>query len=52
MSTEATDVLILGTGVAGCTAALAAARAGAHVTLVTRAGDPESSNTFSPRVGS
>ncbi len=46
MSTEATDVLILGTGVAGCTAALAAARAGAHVTLVTRAGDPESSNTF------
>jgi L-aspartate oxidase len=46
MSSESTDVLILGTGVAGCTAALAAARAGAQVTLVTRSDDPEASNTF------
>jgi len=43
---EATDVLVLGTGVAGCTAALAAARAGARVTLVTRSENPEASNTY------
>ena len=30
-----TDVLVLGTGVAGCAAALAAARGGAAVTIVT-----------------
>lgn len=41
-----TDLLILGTGVAGCTAALAAAREGARVTLVTRSADVEASNTF------
>jgi L-aspartate oxidase len=44
--TETTGVLVLGTGVAGCAAALAASRAGADVTLVTRAPDAESSNTF------
>ena len=43
---ETTGVLVLGTGVAGTAAALAAARAGADVTLVTRAPDAESSNTF------
>ena len=43
---DATDVLVLGTGVAGCTAALAAAREGARVTLVTRAAEPQVSNTF------
>ena len=43
---DATDVLILGTGVAGCTAAIAAARSGADVTLVTRSPDPEASNTL------
>ena len=37
MSPEPTDVLVLGTGVAGCAAALAAARGGASVTIVTRA---------------
>ena len=37
MSAEPTDVLVLGTGVAGCAAALAAARDGASVTIVTRA---------------
>jgi L-aspartate oxidase len=46
MSTETIDVLVLGTGVAGCTAALAAARAGASVTIVTRAEEARESNTF------
>jgi len=41
-----TDVLVLGTGVAGCTAALSAARAGASVTIVTRSENPEVSNTY------
>ena len=39
-------VLVLGTGVAGCAAALAAAREGADVVLVTRAREPAESNTF------
>ena len=43
---EETEVLVLGTGIAGCSAALAAAREGASVTLVTRAKEPEASNTF------
>ena len=43
---EPVDVLVLGTGVAGCTAALAAARAGASVTIVTRSGEAEASNTL------
>jgi L-aspartate oxidase len=46
MSVETTDVLVLGTGVAGCTAALAAARGGASVTIVTRADEARESNTF------
>ena len=43
---ETVEVLVLGTGVAGCTAALAAAREGADVVLVTRAREPAESNTF------
>jgi L-aspartate oxidase len=43
---DATEVLVLGTGVAGCAAALAAAREGVEVTLVTRAHEPFESNTF------
>jgi L-aspartate oxidase len=46
MSSEIADVLILGTGIAGCAAALAAARDGASVTLVTRAEDASETNTF------
>ncbi len=46
MSRDVADVLVLGTGVAGCTAALAAARGGARVTLVTRSENPEASNTY------
>ncbi len=46
MSKAAADVLILGSGVAGCTAALAAAREGASVTIVTRSAEAEASNTL------
>lgn len=46
MTVDRTDVLVLGTGVAGCTAALAAARDGASVTLVTRASEARESNTL------
>jgi L-aspartate oxidase len=36
-----TDVLVVGSGIAGCGAALSAARAGADVLLVTKASEPE-----------
>jgi L-aspartate oxidase len=42
---ERCEVLILGTGVAGLSAALAAAEAGADVLLVCRAADPTATNT-------
>ncbi|MBN1515307.1 L-aspartate oxidase [Candidatus Sumerlaeota bacterium] len=45
MQDQPADVLILGTGIAGCTAALTAAEAGAQVTLITRAEEPEDANT-------
>lgn len=45
-SVQAAEVLVLGTGVAGCAAALAAAREGADVTIVTRAKEAEASNTL------
>lgn len=41
-----TDVLILGTGIAGATTALALADAGIPVTVATRATRPEESNTY------
>ncbi len=42
---EQTDVLVIGSGLAGCVASLAAARAGAKVVMVTRAADPSQTNT-------
>jgi len=39
------DVLVLGSGIAGCTVALLLADAGVEVALVTRAADPAESNT-------
>ena len=41
-----TDVLIIGCGIAGCTAALELAEGGASVTVVTRSQDPNESNTY------
>jgi L-aspartate oxidase len=41
-----TDVLILGCGVAGAAAALRLAEAGLNVTVVTRAAQPEETNTY------
>src|SRR5512147_784245 len=41
-----TDVLILGCGIAGATAALQLAQAGLDVTVITRAIDPAETNTF------
>ncbi len=41
-----TDILIIGSGLAGCAAALAAAKRNVEVTLVTRSSQPEESNTF------
>jgi len=41
-----TDVLVVGAGIAGCAAALAAARAGAEVTVATKASRPADANTY------
>jgi L-aspartate oxidase len=46
LTDRAIDLLVLGTGIAGCSAALAAAREGVEVTLVTRSPNAEESNTF------
>ncbi|SHK59750.1 L-aspartate oxidase [Haladaptatus paucihalophilus] len=42
---ETTDVLVVGSGIAGCSAALAAARAGADVLVATKATRPENAST-------
>ena len=41
-----TDVLIVGSGIAGASAAIALADAGFQVTLVTKAREPQESNTY------
>ncbi len=41
-----TDILIIGSGLAGCAAALAAAKRDVEVTLLTRSPQPEESSTF------
>jgi L-aspartate oxidase len=41
-----TDVLVIGSGLAGCAAAWAAAQKGAEVIMITRSPQPEESNTF------
>jgi L-aspartate oxidase len=41
-----TDILVIGSGLAGCAAALAAAKQGVEVTLLTRSARPEESSTF------
>ncbi|MFB6118349.1 L-aspartate oxidase [Halosegnis sp.] len=45
-ATRQTETLVVGSGIAGCAAALAAARAGADVTLATKASEPEETNTY------
>ncbi|WIV66515.1 L-aspartate oxidase [Natrialbaceae archaeon AArc-T1-2] len=42
---ETTDVLVVGSGIAGCAAALAAAREGADVLVLTKATRPEDAST-------
>ncbi|MDG5776723.1 FAD-dependent oxidoreductase [Haloarculaceae archaeon H-GB1-1] len=46
MSEHTTDVLVVGSGIAGCAAALGAAREGASVTLVTKTTRPEGASTW------
>jgi len=42
---ETADVLVVGSGIAGCSAALAAAREGAEVLLLTKATKPDGAST-------
>jgi L-aspartate oxidase len=44
--TSETDVLVIGSGIAGCAAALGAAREGSNVTMVTKAKRPEGASTW------
>jgi L-aspartate oxidase len=46
MNSRETDVLVIGSGLAGCAAALAAARGGARVLMLTKQARPEESNTW------
>ncbi|MBA2442043.1 MAG: FAD-dependent oxidoreductase, partial [Rubrobacter sp.] len=41
----AADIVVVGGGVAGCAAALSAARSGSEVALLTKLADPEEANT-------
>jgi L-aspartate oxidase len=46
MNSRETDVLVIGSGLAGCAAALAAARGGSRVVMLTKHARPEESNTL------
>jgi L-aspartate oxidase len=46
MTKRESDVLVIGSGLAGCAAALAAARRGARVLMLTKSSRPEESNTW------
>lgn len=46
MSPHDTDVLVIGSGLAGCASALAAARGGARVVMLSKAARAEESNTW------
>ena len=46
MNSRETDVLVIGSGLAGCAASLAAARVGARVVMLTKQARPEESNTL------
>jgi L-aspartate oxidase len=46
MQETTTEVLVVGSGIAGCAAALAAAREGADVTLATKATEPEDASSW------
>jgi L-aspartate oxidase len=46
MTSRETDVLVIGSGLAGCAAALAAARGGSRVLMLTKQERPEESNTL------
>jgi L-aspartate oxidase len=46
MDDRTTDLLVIGSGIAGCAAALAGARAGAEVTLATKASRPGDSTSY------
>ncbi len=45
MSGQETEVLVIGSGIAGCATALAAARKGAAVTMLTKASRPDGAST-------
>src|ERR1700686_2725081 len=49
--TTRTDILVIGSGLGGLAAAWDAAKRGCEVTLLTRASDPEDSNTYRAQGG-
>ena len=46
LSTHASDVVVVGSGVAGCAAALKAAHAGLNVTMLTSQSEPTECNSY------